>query len=118
MNKPKLYRPKERTRAEIEGLLLDSDPMVVYRAIIDAANYEPDWRWLQQRCVDLLQMSRDKTVRTGAIHGIQFLTAARGEIDPDVVMPALLEAQNEPDLAGTAQGALNDIYSLSRGKQF
>jgi len=110
MEKPKLFLPRERTKNEIEILLSDADSMVVYRAIIDAVNYEPDWRWLQSRCVELLRTGRDKTTRIGAIHGIQFLAAARGEVDPEVVIPALIEAQAEPDLAWDANDALNDIY--------
>lgn len=110
MRKPKLYTPRERTRTEIEELLSSPVPTVVCRAIIDAATYEEDWRWLQERCIDLLQNSRDTTVRMGAIHGIQFLAAVRGQLDPATAVPALVEARTVPDLTGQADEALDDIF--------
>lgn len=110
MSKPKLYTPEQRSKEEIERLLSSQDSVIVCRALTDAAKYEADWRWTQQRCLDLLRESQNRAIRIGSIHGLQFLTAARGKIDPDAVIPALLSAKADSDLAWFAGDALDDIY--------
>src|SRR5262245_14344596 len=60
--------------------------------------------------VELLVNSSDETIRMGAIHGIQFLIAARGQVDPPAVIPALMAACNEPALAFAANDALHDLF--------
>jgi hypothetical protein len=43
----------ERDRAEIEILLRSSDKGDIERALLSAAYYDPEWRWVQTQCLRL-----------------------------------------------------------------
>jgi hypothetical protein len=109
MEKAKYYDPQKRPRAELETMLASSEDDVVCDALLDAAYFEEDWRWVQQECLGRLA-SRRRSIRCGALYGLQLLGFVRKEIEPDVVIPAILELRSDPEIAALADEVIADIY--------
>jgi hypothetical protein len=109
-DKPKLYIPPIRSRQELEALLASPDESVVHRALIDTAYHDPDCLWVQGVCLSRLG-SPSVIVRQGALLGLQFLVAVRGENQPEVILEAVRPMLQDPSVALFAEGVINDICS-------
>ncbi len=111
MNKPRLYIPPERTRAELERLLSSDDEQEVYHALIDAAYNDPDCEWIQKQCTHKLG-SVSPMVRSGALYGLKLLTCVRHEVDPARALAVITPLLQNPESACLAQDTIDDLLSF------
>jgi hypothetical protein len=78
------------------------------------ALHETDWRWAEQRCLAALGDNRGE-VRAAAITGLGHLARVHHVVTADVVIPKLRELQDDPQLGGLAEDALEDITLFTSG---
>ncbi len=87
----------------------------VAEALLSATYHDPDWRWVQARCLDLLSSGSHAT-RALAITCLGHLARIHGVLDTQIVLPALRGADKDPALPGRVRDALGDMEMfLSRG---
>lgn len=89
---PTVFVPTDRGRDELQQMFESPDERTVCVALWDAANYEEDWRWVQAECLKRLKSSKE--LQYGALVGLNYL-ALRGDLEPDVVLSALQEIEDE-----------------------
>jgi 3-oxoadipate enol-lactonase len=96
------------SRSDAESIFAGENTDEIVNALLSVAYHDPDWRWVQNQCLQFLDASTFNLRRmatlclghVGRIHGI---------IDWDVVVPRLVSLLDDPELAGTAEDALSDI---------
>ena len=103
------YEPViERTREEIEEILRANHPEQVCEALWSAVYYDPDWRWVQQQCLNYM-LHPDLSLRCCAVMLLGVLAVFHKRLDVDLVVPALHQAAQEPALRPWAEDSLDDI---------
>src|SRR5688572_19938614 len=100
-------------RAEAERLMSSPEADVVCRALVSAANFDQDWRWVQGWCVRRARDPRAQ-VRGCAVTCLGHLARIHGVLDLDTVMPLLEELVADPAIGGRAEDALGDIQMFIR----
>ena len=100
--------PEDRSRREIEELLQSDDPAKIVSALLSATFYEPDWRWVQNKCWRFLEHS-NSDVRRAAAMFLGELAVFHGQLDLEVVLPALYKASQDPAIKPTVEDSLEDI---------
>ncbi len=75
-------------------------------------NHE-NWKFIQDVCVRL-SGHRDAFVRSNSLLGLTYAARFRKRVEKNIVKPVLLRALKDadPDVAGTAQDAIQDINRL------
>lgn len=111
-DKPAYFYPEEHTPAELEAIFKSGDGYRIYEAFLNAA-YFNDADWVQTICIDALNSPVVK-VRVGAIDALQILAAVRKELEPSVVIPAILPLRDDPDsyVRDQANAVLQDIRAV------
>lgn len=103
------YQPVEqRTREQVEAMLLSGNEKQVARALLSAAYYDPDWRWVQAQCLYFLTHN-DVGVRRNAANCLGLLAVFHNKLDTAVVLPALEKAAEDPEVKAWAEDSLDDI---------
>jgi hypothetical protein len=92
----------------VEEALLSSDPAMVCDAILRLAHHEPDWRWVQNICLQLVQTS-DPNIRGCAVISLGNIARIHGLLDLEQVIPVLQSLCEDPEVGGKAEDALDDI---------
>jgi hypothetical protein len=87
------------------------DPEAVAKALYAAAKYEDGWSWVQDLCVEG-RKSPEVSVRWAAATCLGDLAFFQSPLDLDIVVPALDQAVQDPEIADPAS------FSLSMVKQF
>ena len=96
-------------------MLLSADAKQIVKALLSAAYYDPDWRWVQARCLYFLTHT-DVWVRRNAANCLGLLAMFHNKLDADVVVPALENAAEDPEVKAWAEDSLADIrHSLKLG---
>jgi hypothetical protein len=92
----------------LELLLGSDDEQDVQDALLSAAYYDSDWRWVQGKC---LAASRhpDSRVRWVAATCFGHLARIHHQLDLEVVLQRLTELKDDPPVKPSAQDALDDI---------
>jgi hypothetical protein len=72
---------------------------------------DPDWRWVQQQCLDLTYHANPE-VRKLAVSCLIDLARLHEDLDGGVVLARLGELMNDPELKPTAEKALAEINSV------
>lgn len=98
----------ERDREELEILLRSLDQQDITDALLSAAYYDPDWRWVQGRCL-ALSHHPDHVVRWYAAICLGHLARIHRQLDLEVVLQRLTELQTDPLVKAGADDALDDI---------
>jgi hypothetical protein len=103
------YQPVERrTREQVEALLAAGDAKRMVSALLSAAYYDPDWRWVQGKCLFHLTHA-DVWVRRTAANCLGLLAVFHKKLDAQVVLPALKNAAADPEVKAWAEDSLEDI---------
>lgn len=98
----------KRDRAEIELLLLSTDPTDILDALLSAAYYNPDWRWVQERCLEFLD-HKECSIRGLSATCLGHLARIHKQLDLEVVLPRLAKLKDDPEIGASVQDALDDI---------
>ena len=95
-------------------LALSSDCVdVVATTLVRIALWEPDWPWAEDIFLKSLGDKR-KEVRSAALTSLGHLARLHRTLHVSLVLPAITELLIDPDCAGVAQDALNDIRMFVR----
>ena len=104
----KYHEVAKRDRAEIELLLSKGDITDVQDALLSAAYYDLDWKWVQEQCLTFLAHRDCSTRRLSAIC-LGHIARIHKQLDLEVVLARLAELKNDPEIGGSVQDALDDI---------
>jgi hypothetical protein len=103
------YQPVEqRSREQVEAMLLSADAKQIVKALLSAAYYDPDWRWVQTQCLYFLTHG-DVEVRRNAANCLGLLAMFHNKLDTEVVMPGLEKAAEDPEVKASAEDSLAEI---------
>ena len=109
-------RVEQRTREQVEAMLISADAKHIVRALLSAAYYDPDWRWVQTQCLYFLRHA-DVGVRRNAANCLGLLAVFHNKLDAEVVVPALQKAAEDPELKPWAEDSLTDINHSLRPRR-
>jgi len=96
------------SRSEAERAFASGNTDDIVRALIRLALNDPDWNWVQARCLTFLQ-HKDRWVRRAAATSLGHLARIHGRLNLDTVKPQLERLVNDPEMEGAAEDALDDI---------
>jgi hypothetical protein len=99
---------QERDRDEIELLLRSPEKMDRLAALLSATYYDPDWRWVQSRCLDFLSHA-DYEERRLAATCLGHLARIHKQLDIELVLSRLAPLKNDSLVGNSVQDALDDI---------
>jgi hypothetical protein len=98
----------ERDREELEILLRSSNQQDVQDALLSAAYYDPDWKWVQANCITLSHHPVHQ-VRQIAATCLGHLARMHRQLDLEPVLQRLAELKDDPLAKASAEDALDDI---------
>jgi hypothetical protein len=112
VEKPEYFHPEPHSRAALEAEFDSGDADRIYAAFLNAAYYE-DAPWVQAKAIEALA-SPVAVVRWGALAALQILAAVHRELDPTVVVPAVMPLTDDPndDVGEVAKDVLSDIKRI------
>lgn len=99
---------EEITREEAEKILEGSDIGKICNALVDLTNHEDDWRWMQDKCLELAEHS-NLSVAGVAITCLGDIARIHKKLDKEKVVERLQKLQENPKLAGRIEDALEDV---------
>jgi hypothetical protein len=100
--------PQPTGRDTLESAVAADDTEQICEALISAAFYEPDWRWIQGQCLALLT-HHSIAVRSAAVISLGHIARIHRQIDREIVIPALEALRGDTQLLGSVDNALEDI---------
>jgi hypothetical protein len=98
----------QRTREKIEEMLRSAVPELIREALLSAAYYDPDWRWVQTQCLRFLTHA-DVWVRRNAATCLGLIAVFHKKLDTNLVLAALQKAVEDPEVKPWAEDSLGDI---------
>ena len=98
----------ERSRSEIEILLCSGDETEIADALLGAAYYDSDWKWVQGQCLTFSR-HEDRNVRWVTAICFGHIARIHRQLDLELVLQRLVEMRSDPLVAGAANDALEDI---------
>ena len=109
-------QPEPISKEEATQVFEQGSSEEIIDVLLGLAYYEPDWRWVQGRCLEFVEHT-DPAVRRIAALCCGHLTRIHKTIDLDLVLPALQAMLSDPNpwVVGTVQDALDDISVFYRG---
>lgn len=106
--------PQERS--ELERLLNSGNEQAITDALLSAAYYDPDWKWVQETSLRYLDHP-DKSVRWNAVTCFSHIARIHRQLDTEVVVPKLRTMlKTDLDLASNVQDTLDDIKWFLRAQ--
>jgi hypothetical protein len=96
------------SRSEALSAFSGGDVPAIADALVRVAFHDEDWRWAQARCLEFVS-NDDATLRGVAATCLGHVARIHRRIDLDAVMPAINVLMNDPENAGRARDALDDI---------
>ncbi len=98
------------TREEAESAFASNDPEQITFALVNAAFHDPDWRWVQDKCLDFTRNNFPE-VRRMAATCLGHLARIHRILELNKVAPALKELLKDPErhVRGSAEDAMEDI---------
>jgi hypothetical protein len=100
--------PLPLTRADAERIFASSDRDAVCEALVAVAFHDPDWRWVQDKCLGFTHHS-EWALRAIAATCLGHLARIHGTLDFERVKPRLIELMKDPRTRGYAEDAASDI---------
>jgi hypothetical protein len=95
-------------RPELEALLESGKQSAIIEALLSAAYYDPDWRWVQGVCLRFLD-DTDVWVKTNAATCLGHIARIHKNLDLELVLPKLLPLKGDPTIGPRVEDALEDI---------
>ena len=104
----KYQKPRCMSKAEAERIFSSADASSLQGALVSMALHEPDWRWVQEKCLGLTAHP-DAGVRALAATCLGHIARIHRQLDLDIVMPRLELLLADPETAGYAETAIDDV---------
>ena len=103
----RIYRePQPISRTEAEAIFASNDPYAIESTLVDVAFHDPDWRWVQDKCLDLVRHN-SPGVRQIAVTCLGHVARIHGTLDLAKVLPLLEELSRDPEVV--TEDSLSDI---------
>jgi HEAT repeat protein len=102
--------PYPITREEADSAFASGDPEQIADTLVNAAFHDPDWQWVQAKCLGFAR-SNAAAVRYIAATCLGHVARIHRQLDLDKVAPVLKELLNDPEIyvRGSAEDAIEDI---------
>ncbi len=98
--------PISRKDAEVAFSSGNSDR--IGDALISIAFYDPDWRWVQDKCLYFIDSSLPDVRRLSKIC-LGHLARIHGKLEMNKVLPILERLRNNAEVSGTVEDTFEDI---------
>ncbi|GGH07193.1 hypothetical protein GCM10011586_24320 [Silvibacterium dinghuense] len=85
-----------------------SDEQQISNALLSAAYYDPDWKWVQEKCL-AFSYHRASAVRWNAATCFGHLARIHRQLDLEIVLQRLEELRADPLVKSSVEDALDDI---------
>jgi hypothetical protein len=95
----------ERDREELEILLRSSNKQNIQNALLSAAYYDPEWKWVQSQCLALTHRPQRALCRCNCLGHI---ASIHRQLDLDLVLQRLTEMKVDPLVSAGVSDAPND----------
>jgi len=102
-------------RKEAETRLAPGSSEGLCHALISLAYHDPDGQWVEKKCYAFIRR-RDKEIQATAALDLEHLARIHSKLDKQRVISTLREMLSDPELAGRAQDALDDIETFLGSK--
>ena len=91
----------------------------VVLALLSLAFYDPDWRWVQNLCVNFSKNLNDN-IRGVAILCFSHLAHIHRELDTEITVPIVIDGLKDPSdyVRGTAEDTLEEILMFCTPKDY
>jgi hypothetical protein len=96
------------TRAAAEAAFGNKNTSIVCDALIGVAYHDPDWEWVQGKCLEFLR-HENPDVRGLAATCLGHVARIHRRLDVATVKRALAKLLKDPLVSGRAQDALDDV---------
>lgn len=100
-------------RPELEALLESGNENAIIDALLSAAYFDPDWRWVQAACLRFLDHT-DMRVRSTAAICLGHIARIHKNLDLDLVLSKLLPLKADVAIRPSVEVALEDIRFFLR----
>ncbi|MCL2824508.1 MAG: hypothetical protein FWD57_11000 [Polyangiaceae bacterium] len=100
-------------RPELEALIESRNESAIVEALLSAAYYDPDWRWVHGVCLRVLDQT-NMYVRSNAATCLGHIARIHKNLDLDLVLPRLLPLKGDPAIGPWVEDALEDIRFFLR----
>jgi hypothetical protein len=91
--------------------LRELDGLTRARALVSLAYHDPDWRWVQDLCLRLLN-DPDVGMRGIAVLCLGHLARIHGQLDLTRVLPALRRLRDDEEVSARVADAIDDINTF------
>jgi hypothetical protein len=98
--------PLDKQRAEQAFASADTEKIV--QALLGTTYHEPDWEWVESRCLQYLE-SAVPDLRNTAILCLGHLARIHRQLHKAKVIQALSKYLTDPDYTGRIEDAMDDI---------
>lgn len=103
------YRlPATVTRKKAESIFELGDSKEICANLVSLALNDTHWKWVQQKCIDYSD-DPDPEVRGVAVTCLGHIARLHRELDVDVVVPVIQRLMHDPEVAGRAKDAWDDL---------
>ena len=106
MRKLTYIEPHPITREEAEAAFVSDDSKEIAFALVNVAFHDPDWRWVQEKCLTLVR-SDIAALRQVAVTCLGHVARIHRKLDLEKVLPVLDELLHDPEVQ--VEDALDDI---------
>lgn len=96
------------SRDEADHVFRMGDAESIATGLVRLALHEPDWRWVQERCLQLASHPAVAVRRAAAI-SLGHLARLHGTLDMSSARATLRALASDPDVAGFVDDATDDI---------
>lgn len=100
--------PTPIMRAEAEAAFSCDNPATVCNALVRVTFHDPDWRWVQEKCL-LFARHSSPEIRGLAVTCFGHIARIHRVLDMEKVLPVLESLLKDPEIGGRAEDALDDI---------
>lgn len=104
----KYHEPLPMSRPEVEASIESGNQTAITEALLSAAFYDADWRWVQGLCLRFLDHT-DPVVRWYAACCISHIARIHAVLDLDLVLPKLFSLKTDADIGPFIEEVLEDI---------
>ncbi len=97
------------SRLDAEAAFAICEPTSICAALLGLTYYDSDWNLVQNLCIKFVENSKNQEIRSLAVTCLGHLVHIHGKLDTQKVIPLLKSLQNDPQIRGRVQDALDDI---------